>query len=140
MDRKLVFLLSLVAVLAIGGTALAETPAASQTETDEEGYVAVPFAGMQVFVDKETGRMRPPTALEAQMLAAAMKKRFAHYRPSQHFRYKNGNQSAVLGTDYLRFSVLEIGADGELETSCVKGPDQAHELVATQIHDGPATE
>ena len=124
-------------VLGIGSPAWAEE-AASQTPPTEAAqetkaeFVPVTFAGMQVFVDAETGKLRPPSEQEAQELARRMMDRVredkAHsYQPLVQ---KNGTMSVVLGTDGMKYTVAVVQEDGSLAMDCVSSEDHAHEIVA----------
>ncbi len=127
LTTKAPFLLALALVLALGFQATAEESQATdpqqpeQTQLTEDGYLATSVAGVQIFIDPETGRMRPPSEAEAAQLAAAMQQMFGKplksgYAPVEH---ADGSVSMVVGADYLSLSVLHIGEDGQLHTECV---------------------
>jgi hypothetical protein len=104
----------------------------ASAETGEQTFVPVTFAGMQVFVDQETGRLRPPTAEEARELAQRMRQHLgqnkaAAYEPQVQ---KDGTMSVVVGTDHLNFTVAVVDENGELHTDCVNGQHAAEEAVA----------
>ena len=116
------------------------TKEATQTEEAAQ-FVPVTFAGMQVFVDAETGKLRPPTEKEARELSRRMMARIsadkAHsYQPVVQ---KNGTMSVVLGTDGMNYSVAVVQEDGHLATSCVSSQEEADEIV-TEGSLGPARE
>ena len=109
------------------------TPTPASTDHDS-GWTTVTVAGMQVAID-ENGRLRPPTAEEAQALAQAFRMQFrrsAQARPT--VQYRDGHLSAVVGMDHLDYSVLSVEPDGSLTLSCVDGVDQAVAAFAGTAH------
>jgi len=132
--------LGLAALLALGfgNVALAEDASANETtaktvEPSAENassaadgtFVPVTFAGMQVFVDQETGRMRKPTARESRELAMRMRTLFqgkhAAHQPTVD---KSGMTSLVVAPNYLNFTVAVVKEDGSVETDCVQDPEE----------------
>lgn len=106
-----------------------EAPAAKAEDT------VVTFAGLQIAIDPETGRLRPPTEEEAAALAQGMRDLFG----SQSFaaasdtvvtEHKDGMLSAVLGLDTLNFTVLRSNGDGTYSKECVSSPEAAEAFVA----------
>lgn len=97
--------------LACGAGAIAdESPTASTA--------ALPAA--TVFVDKETGKLRAPTAEEQSELAALAKSDLARLRrgpasQAQIIRHANGVSSARVGLDQIEFVVATIGTDGSVQ-------------------------
>jgi hypothetical protein len=102
-------------------------------ELTEDGYLATTVAGVQIFVDPETGRMRPPSEAEAAELAQAMQRMFvkplklgAIPAPVEH---ADGSISMVLDPSYVSLSVLHVDEDGNLHTDCVDDLHQALEVI-----------
>jgi hypothetical protein len=138
-------LLALALVLALAGfQAMAEEPQAAeqpqpsrQLELTEDGYMPTTIAGVRIFVDPETGQMRPPSDAEAAQLAVAMKRMFsqplnhvANVAPVEH---ADGTVSLVLDPSYLSQSVLRIDENGEVHTDCVGDLHTALEVLDTPV-------
>ena len=101
-------------VLGMTSPAVAAEPAAAPEE------LLVPVAGMQVAIDAKTGRLRQPTAAEAQQLLGGLRGMLkASPRPTVAEVHKDGTLSLVLGDEYLSFSLAKVGADGALVQACV---------------------
>ncbi len=146
--RIMTFVLAGLLVFGLS-TAFAETPgpeaqeetAAPAAGADEAAiqpaneHVTVPFAGMQIAVDPETGRLRPPTAVEAAKLAAGMRKMFGkpvHSKSGpQVTEHADGMLSAVIAPDLIRYSVLHINEDGSRTQECLKSPGGLEALIET---------
>ena len=135
--------LFLALVLTFAGfQAIAEEPQAAEQQQPaqqltEDGYLATTVAGIQVFVDPATGRMRPPSPEEAAALATAMKRMFNE--PLKHsfnhapVTYADGTIGMVLlDPTYQNFSVVRV-ENGELHASCVDGLHNALDVI-----DNPA--
>jgi hypothetical protein len=132
--------LALLVSLGFAGMALAEEAeeAATTPEVGEPAYVPVTFAGMKVFVDAETGRLRPPTAEESRELAQRMQQYLGNHKAQAHTPNiaEDGTLSVVVGVDHLNFTVATVSTDGQLHTDCVNGQDKANEAVeAASIRD-----
>lgn len=129
-----------LALVTIGVTAeqANEPTTVESTATTEQPTVAdrglpVSIAGMQIYLDPETGRMRPPTVEEKAQLAAALRTTFGsksgvgHSEPIQH---KNGAyQSVVLDTSYLNFSIAHVDESGQVHADCVSSPEAAMAMI-----------
>lgn len=137
--------LAVVSVLAIsfGGTVIqmdpaepSDSPSATATEAQSqkgvesaEETVYVNYAGVQVAVDPQTGRLRPPNAREARLLAAAIATRFRAHGQPQLTEHADGNLSAVLFATGCKLSVLVRNEDGTIKTTCVGSPDGAKAFI-----------
>jgi hypothetical protein len=109
--------------------------AEAQTIADEKRRIqAVNIAGMQVFIDAETGRLRPPTIEERQQLAEALRKTFARqpHEMGATYRHPNGMLSHVVGPEHVNFSIATVSAEGNLNTKCVNGPEQAKAYIEVE--------
>lgn len=137
------FALGLAALLALsaGSPALAEDSAAEETQVVEPtsdataaeadgNYVPVTFAGMKVYVDQETGRMRPPTASETQQLARQMRAMFKEKRVThQPVVDKSGSMSLVVAPDHLNFTVARIDDAGQVHMDCAQDLEEGLEVL-----------
>ena len=130
MEKKASLTLSLALALAVVtfGTVPAGAEVASEappSEASVEGAeiaattgqdVNVTFAGLQITIDPETGRMREPTEEESAAMAQAMRERFgttlfAETDDVGVTQHPDGMLSAVLGTSYLSFTMLRGNGD-----------------------------
>jgi len=130
--------LVLGATLAVAGESESHASAKAVQPAEAEGDAPVSVAGMTVFIDKETGQLRQPTAEEAAVLSAAVQRLFGGQRARtthKQVTHKSGAIGAKLGLEHLAFSVATLGADGELAYDCASSPEAAH----TRIHDHAGT-
>jgi hypothetical protein len=75
--------------------------------------------GMQVQIDA-TGKLRQPTAAEAQVLSNAFSAMFNRSAESvQVTQFPDGTLSATLGTDYLNVWLAAVTANGSLTQACI---------------------
>jgi hypothetical protein len=109
----------MLAVLAAGSAV-----AAAQAD---ETRTTVSSAGQKAAVDPQTKKLRPPTPEESQALdrgAAA-----PSIESVKTTRLPDGSVMAQLPEDFMDTSVVEVGPDGALTVSCVKGAAAAEALV-----------
>ena len=114
--------------------AAAQKAAPSKTASDSEAdqYTSVPFAGQSVAIDRQTGKLRPPTPDEARQLGAALKNYLN--RSSQNLTVKthpNGVQSVDLQGRFQSVSVAKINPDGSTSEKCVTNMKEADEFLTT---------
>jgi len=112
----------------------AEAPPADAA-VDEDGYIPVTVAGMQVSIDPKTGQLRTPTAAERRALAEAFQNAFGVDRLARKaivHRDANGMLSMQLGLEHLDSYVVEILPDGSLASRCESGEHTTH------THEAPA--
>jgi hypothetical protein len=149
--RRRLGVFALLGILALAGQAVRADESsgkAAPPKADSEGAYAN-VAGMNVAIDAATGRMRPPTAQEAQRLRAGMREFFARVRARSEAARgagepevaparpvlnhgRDGQLSALLGTDKLKFTVLTLNPDGSRSSVCVTGPDAADRRLAAE--------
>lgn len=88
-----------------------------------------PAQGMMVAIDPATGKVRQPTAAEAQALTsqvkAMMTAKAAASSGPQVTTYADGSMSAVLPADYLNVWMVQLNADGTTSQICVDGANAA---------------
>jgi hypothetical protein len=124
-----------VVVATFGGAALAESPAGSDAQATAEAtkeYTPVKVLGMQVFIDSETGQMRPPTAAEAAELSAALQQMLGAATQAAAptmVHHEGGMLSVELDFAHMDFSVVRTLPDGSLTSECADGLEQATELM-----------
>lgn len=137
--------LALALLLAsVGGPAWAEADGAAVDETGDK-YKPVTVFGMQVFIDTETGQLRPPTAAEAAEMSAMMQQMFGGAQQSEATAaaptlHADGMLSAELDFGLLDFSVARTLPDGSLTTDCAGDLEQAKELVLQPAGNTPQEE
>ena len=122
-----------------------EVPASDSTATESSTQlVPVGYAGMQIFIDQETGRMRPPTPEEAKQLAVSMRQMFS--KSVRRYVPKNlgdGTTAVVLGMDSLNFTMAHAESDGSVKLHCtdsVEGAIRTIEHAATVQTAAPREE
>ena len=91
---------------------------------------AVRRARIQVEVDPDTGRLRPPTPAQRKSLADALRHQFRS-TPRAPGYFADGTISVVVATERLNFSVAQVNEQGLPETSCVSGLEQAVSVLET---------
>lgn len=123
--------------IALGlGTAVAEQPPAPSEQPAKAKEVAI--GDVRIAVDPKTGELRPVTPAEARKLENEMRKRFPA-RVLELKRGPDGTLSSVVAPNVLSFSVVRVGPDGKLTTSCASGVDESLERLkaATPAASGP---
>ena len=104
--------LSLATTFALG---LASAPAfagGEKVRTREEG--------MQVAIDRATGKLRQPTASEARTLGSPIAAK-SGTTGLQFTSWADGTVSAVLTEDYLNVWLVQLDANGSASQVCVDG-------------------
>jgi hypothetical protein len=117
--------LSLATTFALG---LASAPAFAGAEKVKED-------GMQVAVDRATGKLRQPTPSEARTLGTPIAAKSAT-TGLQYTRWADGTVSAVLTEDYLNVWLVQLNANGTVSQVCVDGAS----VPSTQPAGAPAAE
>lgn len=147
MEKKSVVILALaLAFLALGGMIAVAEEAETQTDAtaaetvETDGDIPVSIGGMTVFIDRETGELRQPTAKEARALAREMQKMFgsglrATIAP-EAIALKGGGVAVDLGLSQLDYSVATVDADGQVRFECLDSAHDAKAHVHNQI-DSP---
>lgn len=102
-----------------------------------EGTMPVSVAGMTVFIDKETGELRQPSAEEAAALGQAMQRMMeasAGAAAAQEERAtETGGVALAVGPEQLNFSVATVAADGTVRFECVDSAHAAEAHVHGQV-------
>jgi hypothetical protein len=106
------------------------SPMAGEAPTPAGEELLVPVAGMQVAIDAKTGRLRQPTAAEAQQLMQGLRGMLkASPRPAVAEVHKNGMLSLVLGDEYLSLYLAKVAPDGAVVQACVDSIDAAEDFL-----------
>ena len=93
-------------------------------------YTYVPFAGQSVAIDRQTGKLRPPTPDEARQLGEALKN-FLN-RSDQGLTVQtrpNGVQSVDLQGRFQSLSIAKINSDGSASEKCVTSLREAQDFL-----------
>ena len=93
-------------------------------------------ARIQVELDPDTDRLRPPTPAQRKSLADALRHQFRS-APRAPSYFPDGTISVVVATERLNFSVAQVNEQGLPEMSCVSGLEQAVSILETGRHDPP---
>ena len=125
-----------ITILALGTlTALALAGPVSAAQPDKAPgqrriEVEASANGMQVALDKATGKLRQPTAAESQALASQIKgmmmNKAAVSSDPQVTTYPDGTMSAVIPPELLNIWMVQVNADGTLSQICVEGANAAN--------------
>jgi hypothetical protein len=116
-----------VLALALGtSTSAVAQKSVSPKAAAADAYTYVPFAGQSVAIDRQTGKLRPPTPDEARQLGAALKN-FLN-RSDQGLTittHANGVQSVDLQGRFQSVSLAKINPDGSASEKCVTSMSEA---------------
>ena len=121
----------------------APPPSASKEEPaahDSAAPVAPAAAGLVVFVDPVTGKLRQPDAAEIRALTAPRPGSAAARGVQAPLEMKSGPGGAVgivLDSRYEAFMVVTKAPDGRLVTSCLTGERHAAEAAADGAKPAP---
>ena len=124
--------LGAVALLAVGAAGAVAAPGGASAA---QPAVKMPAgaAGMQVFIDPATGKMRPATPQEAKMMSDRLKA-FLDRSPVglQAQESADGTLSMNLQGGFLNVWVASVGADGSVANSCVTDAAAAQAILSGQ--------
>jgi len=116
--------LVIAAISAVSRQLVAEKPSV-QPENSKK-YMTVKVAGQDVQVDPQTGKLKPLTALEAQDLAAGLKKMLNKSADGlTQVQHEDGSTSMELNGRFRNVVVASETEDGKLSMSCVDNPKAA---------------
>ncbi len=123
-------LLGWASALVVGAAEPAEDVSRQSLPSDIAKAASV--AGVTVYIDERTGRMRTPTSEEARELRSAMQRMFASTEPlpKEITPQRDGTISLVLDQSYAVFSIAVIDDDGRLSTRCVSGIANAETVLS----------
>ena len=89
--------------------------------------------GVQVAIDQATGRLRQPTAEEAQALLASVSELFPAHAEVQVYQFADGTLEADLGGGSMNVSIVSRQSDGSLATHCVSDAGAAVAVLASGV-------
>jgi hypothetical protein len=121
-------------------------PEPAAEESSEEAAPTASFAGLQIGIDPETGRMRPLTPEETRALRDEMREMFSRLgerrgvaapgarsaAPALSPAAPVGMRSHVVGAEHLRFLTARRDSEGRLVTDCVHGIDAAVDSLTSE--------
>ena len=116
--------LSLATTFALG---LASAPAFAGGEK-----VTTREEGMQVAIDRATGKLRQPTASEARTLGTPIAAK-SGTTGLQYTTWADGTVSAVLTEDYLNVWLVQLDVNGSANQVCVDGANATSTLPAAPV-------
>ena len=134
--------LCLTAAVALGTSALAMAeevkPPTRLPARTPVNQVQIGAAGLRVYVDPATGRIRQPTEAEKQALEKAMAPLFGNKLKKNltATQFSDGTVSISLAGQFLNVTLVTTNADGTLQAACVDSLDAA----AAALNASPALE
>ena len=117
-------------ILVLGSSKWAVAQKSGSSKTEADSYTYVPFAGQSVAIDRQTGKLRPPTPDEARQLSAALKNYLN--RSDQGLvitTHPNGVQSVDLQGRFQSVSLAKINSDGSASEKCVTSMREAQDFL-----------
>lgn len=132
---------SLILAAASLNTFAAEAPAAAAGNAPDASTVQS-VEGQMAVRDADTGRLRAPTAAEAQTLHAAGANVRLAMRPLMTKHHATGATGARLNDEFMSYSVVLKQPDGRLVEYCFDSKDAADTNMAApaSTHDSLPTE
>lgn len=108
-----------------------EAPPVATTEAlPQNGQTAAPGAGLVIFIDPATGKIRQPEPGEyEELVGPGLANRLA-VRPLEVRRGPGGTLSVMLDSSFDSFMVVTKQPDGKLSMQCVTGGTKANAAVA----------
>jgi len=124
-----------ICILAAVGSANAADAQPSSSELKDKSKQAQPEAGITVFIDPATGKIRQPTQAEIESLAGATRARTAVKQTGQpeqlnRIQGAGGGVGVKLGAESLSYVVVTKSPDGKLSMECVTGDKAAAKTVS----------
>ena len=110
--------------LAVGAAAVARPASVSEADdcpAIDPPMVFVPSAGVRVFIDPATGKIRPPTSAERQAITEAT----ARNRSARTYELRirpDGTRIVELDDAFLMSVMATAKSDGTISYHCVTGP------------------
>lgn len=129
---------ALLCLLLFGGalTAFAQHAGKGKRSNDE---VPVNASGQQVAVDKQTGKLRQPTAEEAKQLIDGLAPLVnTSTEGLTAVRREDGSLSVDLQGRFMSVAVAKVGSDGKVEQKCVSSVAEAKEFLNSDAKDAKA--
>ena len=121
--------LGAVALLVVGAAGAAAAPGGAQPAVKAPAGAA----GMQVFIDPATGKLRPATEQEVKMMSDRLKA-FLNRSPEglKVQEHANGMLSLNLQGGYLNVWMASVGEDGVVTNVCVSNQGAAEAVLSGQ--------
>ena len=96
-------------------------PPARETTCPAADPIAPRAPGLRVFLDRRTGRIRPPTLAEIRALAEVSGRSVEHLEPIEVVVYPDGTRRVDLKGAFEAQVRIRRRPDGSLEARCVTG-------------------
>lgn len=123
--------------LAFSSSAAAQKSASPKEAPAADDYAYVPFAGQSVAIDRQTGKLRPPTPEEARKLAEGLKNFLS--RSDQGLTimtHSNGAQSVDLQGRFQSVTLAKVNPDGSTSEKCVTSINEAQTFLVPPAAKG----
>lgn len=121
----------------ISSSAAAQKSASPKAAAAADDYTYVPFAGQSVAIDRQTGKLRPPTPEEARKLAEGLKNFLS--RSDQGLTivtHPNGAQSVDLQGRFQSVTLAKVNPDGSTSEKCVTSMSEAQTFLVPTAATG----
>ncbi len=105
-------------------------PVATTEASPQNGQTAAPGAGLVIFIDPVTGKIRQPEPGEYEELVGPGLANRVAVPPLEVRRGPGGSLSVMLDTSFDSFMVVTRQPDGKLSMQCVTGGTKANAAVA----------
>jgi hypothetical protein len=121
---ELAFLALTISLIAFSTAAPAQT--STDTKHGDDSTTTVHVAGQTVAIDRQTGKLRPPTPEEAKALAAGLKNMLNRSTEGlTAVRHPNGAVTVDLQGRFQSVAVATKNPDGTVAESCVTSKKEA---------------
>ena len=118
-------------VFALGTASAAAQKSISPKTAAADRYTYVPFAGQTVAIDRQTGKLRPPTPEEARKLAEGLGNFLSRSEQGLTIlTHPNGAQSVDLQGRFQSVTLAKINRDGSTSEKCVTSMHEARAFLA----------
>jgi hypothetical protein len=132
LKTRIMVLATFAMSIGIVSNASAQQAATSKAKADDQ-YTYVPFAGQKVAIDRQTGKLRPPTPEEVRTLTQGLKTMLS--RSDQGLtvvRHPNGMQSVNLQGRFQSVALVKINSDGNASEQCVTNEQEAKQFLTSE--------
>ncbi len=123
-------------VVLFAGTASAQTVSTQPPDDGSNDTVTTTVNGQQVKVNRQTGRLVPPTAEEARILAEGLKNILSKSTEGLTVRkLADGTEEMDLQGRFMNLMLARTTTDGKIETECVSTPEAAADFFGFKLDE-----
>jgi len=127
---------SVLCVVLFAGAASAQTVSTQPPDDGSNDTVTTTVNGQQVKVNRQTGRLVPPTAEEARILAEGLKKILSNSTEGLTIRkLADGTEEMDLQGRFMNLMLARTTTDGKVETECVSTPEAAADFFGFKLDE-----